>query len=85
MEFQFCSSCMAYKRMRRVSARGEQFAALAIAAVMFAWLLSRNAIHWTSWVLAGIVFPMAAYFAWPRKNRLRCEGCGNVTSVGEPL
>ena len=85
VEFQFCPECMAYKRMRRVTPRGEQISALAIAAIMLAWLLSRDAIHWTSWVLAGIVFPMTIYFAWPRRNRLWCEGCGHVTSVGEPL
>ena len=85
MEFQFCPNCMAYKRMRYVSARGEQVAAGVIAAIMLAWLLSRGAVHWTSWVLAAIVFPMSAYFAWPRKNRLRCEGCHNTTSIGDPL
>ncbi len=85
MEFQFCPSCMAYKRMRPVSAREEQIAAAVIGAIMIAWLLSRDSIHWTSWVLAAIVFPMSAYFAWPRKNHLRCEGCHNITSVGDPL
>jgi len=77
---------MAYKRMRRVSAYKEQIAALVIAAVMLAWLIfSRPGIHWTSWVLAAIVFPMSTYFAWPRRNRLRCEGCGKTTSHAEPL
>ncbi len=85
MEFQFCPNCMAYKRMRPVSAREEQVSAGVIAAIMLAWLLSRNSIHWTSWVLAAIVFPMSAYFAWPRKNRLRCEGCHNISPVGDPI
>jgi len=76
---------MAYKRMRRVSAQGEQFAALAIGAIMLSWLASRPSIHWTSWVLAAIVLPMSAYFAWPRKNRQRCEGCGSVMHLSEPL
>ena len=76
---------MAYKRMRRVSAVGEQVAAISIAAAMAAWLLSRSTIHWTSWVLAAIVLPMSAYFAWPRKNRQRCEGCGAVMHLSEPL
>ena len=76
---------MAYKRMRRVSAMGEQLAALLIAAIMLTWLVSRSTIHWTSWVLAAIVLPMSAYFAWPRKNRQRCEGCGSVMHRSEPL
>ena len=85
MQFQFCPSCMAYKRMHPASALGEQATATVVAVVMAAWLLSRDTIHWTSWVLAAIVFPMSLYFVWPRKNRLRCEGCGNVTGMSEPL
>jgi hypothetical protein len=54
-----------------------------MAAIMLAWLVSRPSIHWTSWVLAAIVFPMTAYFAWPRKNRLRCEGCGKTAAATE--
>ena len=76
---------MAYKRMQHVSAYTEQVAALLIAAIMLAWLVTRPEIHWTSWVLAAIVFPMSTYFAWPRRNRLRCEGCGKTTSGSEPL
>jgi hypothetical protein len=76
---------MAYKRMRRVSALSEQIAALAIAAIMLTWLATRSTIHWTSWVLAAIVLPMTAYFAWPRKNRQRCDGCGSVMHTSEPL
>jgi len=76
---------MAYKRMHRVSAVSEQLAAVTIAAIMLTWLLTRPSIHWTSWVLASIVLPMAAYFAWPRKNRQRCEGCGAVMHISEPL
>jgi hypothetical protein len=76
---------MAYKRMRRVSAINEQIAALTIALVMVTWLMTRPMIHWTSWVLAAIVLPMSAYFAWPRKNRQRCEGCGSVMHTSEPL
>lgn len=76
---------MAYKRMRRVSAASEQLAALSIAAVMLTWLVTRPSIHWTSWVLAAIVLPMSAYFAWPRKNRQQCEGCGSVMHTSAPL
>jgi hypothetical protein len=76
---------MAYKRMRRVSAASEQAASLVIAAIMLVWLVTRPSIHWTSWVLASIVFPMSAYFAWPRKTRQRCEGCGAITHTSEPL
>ncbi len=76
---------MAYKRMRRISALGEQFAAALIAATMLAWLATRPSVHWTSWVLASIVLPMSAYFAWPRRNRQRCEGCGSIMHTSEPL
>jgi hypothetical protein len=76
---------MAYKRMRRVSAVSERLAALTIAAVMLTWLATRPSIHWTSWVLAAIVLPMSAYFAWPRKNRQRCQGCGSIMHASEPL
>ncbi len=76
---------MAYKRMRRVSAVGEQLFALAAAMVMLAWLLTRPSIHWTSWLLAAIVLPMSAYFAWPRHNRQRCGGCGTLMHTTEPL
>jgi 4-hydroxybenzoate polyprenyltransferase len=83
VEFQFCPTCMAYKRMQRIAPYGEQAVALVMAAIMLAWLLSRPSIHWTSWVLAAIVFPMTAYFAWPRKSRRRCEGCGKTTAATE--
>ncbi len=76
---------MSYKRMRRVSAVGEQLSAVVIAVIMLTWLLTRPSIHWTSWVLAAIVFPMSAYFAWPRRNRQRCRGCGTVMHTTEPL
>ncbi len=76
---------MAYKRMRRVSPIGEQIAAGLIAATMLTWLLTRPSVHWTSWVLAAIVFPMSAYFAWPRRSRQRCEGCGHTMHTTEPL
>lgn len=85
MEFQFCPHCMAYKRMRWIPAHVEQLAAAAVAATMLGWLLTRPEIHWTSWVLAAIVFPMAIYFGWPRKKRLRCEGCGRSMPVGDQL
>ncbi len=76
---------MAYKRMHRVSAVGEQLAAGAVAMIMLVWLLTRPSVHWTSWVLAAIVFSMTAYFGWPRKSRQRCEGCGTTMHVSEPL
>jgi uncharacterized membrane protein YfcA len=76
---------MAYKRMRRVSAAAEQLAAASIGGLMLAWLVTRPSIHWTSWVLGAIVFPMSVYFAWPRRNRQRCEGCGKVMLASEPL
>jgi len=85
LEFQFCPRCMAYKRMRWVSATGEQIASAVVAGVMILWLVTRPHIHWTSWVLAAIVLPMTAYFGWPRKNRLRCEGCGKTMPVGDRL
>jgi hypothetical protein len=64
---------------------GEQIAAGVIAATMLTWLMTRPQIHWTSWVLAAIVLPMSAYFAWPRGSRRRCEGCGSVMHASEPL
>jgi len=76
---------MAYKPMRRVTAVGEQLASTTIAAVMLVWLVTRPSIHWTSWLLAAIVLPMSLYFAWPRRNRQRCEGCGSVMPTSEPL
>ncbi len=76
---------MAYKRMRRVSAFGERLVAIIFATVMFGWLVTRPSVHWTSWVLAAIVLPMSAYFAWPRRNRQRCEGCGSIMHASEPL
>ena len=63
----------------------EQLVAAVIAAAMLAWLITRPSIHWTSWVLAAIVLPMTAYFGWPRKSRLRCEGCGRTMPAGETL
>lgn len=85
MAFQFCPHCMAYKRMRWASAYVEQIGSAMVAAVMLAWLVTRPAIHWTSWVLAAIVFPMTIYFGWPRRKRLRCEGCGRAMAVGDQL
>lgn len=85
MEFQFCTNCMAYKRMHGVAAHREQLVAAIIAAAMLAWLITRPSIHWTSWVLAAIVLPMTLYFGWPRKSRLRCEGCGRTMPAGEIL
>ena len=85
VDFHFCTTCMAYKRMHRVSAVGEQLAAGAVALIMFGWLVTRPTVHWTSWVLAAVVLPMTAYFAWPRKSRQRCEGCGTTMHVSEPL
>jgi hypothetical protein len=76
---------MAYKRMHAVAAHREQLVAAIIAAAMLAWLITRPAIHWTSWVLAAIVLPMTLYFGWPRKSRLRCEGCGRTMPAGETL
>jgi len=76
---------MSYKRMRRVSAVGEQLSAAGLGVGRLTWLLTRPSIDWTSWVLAAIVFPMSAYFAWPRRNRQRCRGCGTVTHTTEPL
>ncbi|MFQ5743615.1 MAG: hypothetical protein ACE5HV_08500 [Acidobacteriota bacterium] len=85
MEFQFCPHCMAYKRMRWVSPLAERIVAALVASVLLGWLLTRGSIHWTSWVLAAIVFPMTVYFGWPRKNRLRCEGCGKSVHGGKRI
>ena len=85
MDFYFCTTCMAYKRMHRVSAVGEQAAAGVVAVVMLAWLVTRPSVHWTSWVLAAIVLPMSAYFGWPRKSRQRCEGCGTTMPLSRTL
>ncbi len=76
---------MAYKRMRRVSAASEQAASLVFAAIMLVWLVTRPSIHWPSWVLASIVVPLGACFAWPRKSRRRCEGCGAIVRTSGPL